>query len=148
MSNYQYIQLACKPGIRDVAAEQLAEKAHRYFGIETGAVKSSKIFTIGYSLTPEQVANFAGLCLADEIVNELYVNELMPQTGFESYIAIAKLPGVTDDEGISAQKALSDYLNTPIDTNTQHIFSQEVYYLQRALSPLQLQTLAQAARGR
>lgn len=143
MSNYQYIQLACKPGIRDVAAEQLAEKAHRYFGIETGAVKSSKIFTIGYSLTPEQVANFAGLCLADEIVNELYVNELMPQTGFESYIAIAKLPGVTDDEGISAQKALSDYLNTPIDTNTQHIFSQEVYYLQRALSPLQLQTLAQ-----
>ncbi len=143
MSSYHYIQLAYQTHVRDIAAEQLAEKAKKYFGITTGKVKSSKVFSIGYEMDEAAVKDFAHLCLNDFIANELFVDELLPQDGYNAYIAIAKLPGVTDDEGITAQKALSDYLNTKIDTNTQHIFSQEIYYLENPLSPLELQTLAQ-----
>ncbi|QQS27643.1 MAG: phosphoribosylformylglycinamidine synthase [Sphingobacteriales bacterium] len=143
MSTYQFIHLSYQEHIRDIAAEQLAEKAKKYFGINTGKVKSSKVYSIGYEMEPKTVKDFATLCLNDSIVNEMYVNELLPQSGFHSYIAIAKLPGVTDDEGISAQKALSDYLNINIDTNTQHIFSQDIYYIENSLPQADLKILAQ-----
>lgn len=139
---YHFVQLTYQEHITDVPARQLAEKAQKYFGIQTGKVKSSKAFAIGYQLTEMEAAEFAHKCLHDFIVNDIYINELMPQDGYAAYIAIAKLPGVTDDEGTSAQKALSDYLNTPIDTRTQHIFSQEIYYIQNPLTPVELQTLA------
>ena len=67
--------------------------------------------------------------------------------GYQSYILVAKLPGVTDDEGISAQNALGDFLNEPLDTHTQHIFSKRLYFLEEALPESSLRQLAQELLG-
>lgn len=139
---YQHIQLTLQPEIKDVAGNRVAAKTKRFLGIDTGKVKSSKVFTIGYDLSEAQVADFAHQCLKDDIMNEVYINELTPLKEYGSYIAVAKLPGVTDDEGTSAQKALSDFLNVKMDTHTQHIFSQEVFYFEKALAADQLQKIA------
>ena len=118
-----------------------------FLHLDTGAVKSSKVFSIGYPLSNSQLHDFARQCLADELLNTFHINQLQAPEGFASCIAVAKMPGVTDDEGTSAQKALNDFLNLNLDTNTQHIFSQEVYYFQNPLKEKDLQRIAEELLG-
>ncbi len=140
--SYQFIQLSLQSHIRDTKGEQVAQNALDFLDIETGTVKSSRVFAVDYPLTASELEDFAQKCLTDEIMNDTYIQELWDGAGFQSFIAVAKLPGVTDDEGTSAQKALVDFQNLSLDTNTQHIYSQDIYYLQNALTAEELQTIA------
>jgi phosphoribosylformylglycinamidine synthase II len=142
------IQLTLKDHLQDVSGLHIAHKIAQFQGIATGRVKSSKVYSINYPLTPKQLADFAQLCLSDVVLNHTHINQLHIPDNYRSYIAIAKLPGVTDDEGISAQKALADWLNVDnLDTFTQHIFSQELYYIENDLSTETLQQIAQDLLG-
>lgn len=135
--------LTIKDHLTDVSGIHVAQKIQQFAQIDTGRVKSAKAFTVTYPLTEAQLSNFARLCLCDSVINDIHINQLGAPDGYASYIAVAKLPGVTDDEGISAQKALADFLNTAeIDTQTQHIFSQDIYYIERPLPTETLQRIA------
>lgn len=140
--SYQFIQLTLQSHIRDTKGEHVQKNAEDFLEIETGTVKSSKVFAVDYPLTDSEVRDFAEKCLTDEIMNETFIGELWSGQEFQSYIAIAKLPGVTDDEGTSAQKALVDFQNLDLDTNTQHIYSQDLYYIEKALTEEELQQIA------
>ena len=147
MKNTAHIQLVLKDHIWDVTGEKVAESAMKYLDIDTGRVKHSQIFSVCYDLTEDEVHNFANLCLKDQVINDVFINTFSPAPLFLSYIVVAKLPGVTDDEGTSAQKTLADFLNIPLDTNTQHIFSKSVYLLEQELEQEQLQTIAEGLLG-
>ncbi|MCP4396448.1 MAG: phosphoribosylformylglycinamidine synthase, partial [bacterium] len=110
-----HIQLAVKDHIRDVEGEKVADSARKYLGIETGKVKNSKIFSILYELSERQIQDFAHFGLRDKVINDAYINEFHHDPQYRSYIIVAKLPGVTDDEGSSAQKTLADQLNISLD---------------------------------
>ena len=60
---------------------------------------------------------------------------------------MARRPGVTDDEGTSAQNALADFLNEPLDTHTQHIFSKRLYLLENDLPAADLRRIAEELLG-
>lgn len=137
------IQLSLQPHLHDVVGERVKAKAKQFLNIDTGNIKSSKVFSVNYPLSEQAIADFAQVCLKDEVFNEVRINELAQTDGYQSYIAIAQLPGVTDDEGTSAQKSLKDYLNlADLDTNTQHIFSQQLFYIERALTETELKQIA------
>ena len=138
-----HIQIVLKDHIRDVEGENVAESARKYFGIDTGRVKSSEIFSVLYDLPAQDVQNFANFCLKDEVVNDVYLNTFYRHPRYQAYIIVAKLPGVTDDVGTSAQKTLADFLNLPLDTNTQHIFTKKVYLIENPLETRQLKTIAE-----
>ena len=142
-----HIHILLKDHIRDVEGEKVAEGAAKYFGIRTGRVKSSKIFSVLYDLSEQEVQDFANLGLKDDVVNDVYINDFYHDAHYQSYIIVAKLPGVTDDEGTSAQKTLADLLNISLDTNTQHIFSKEVYLIENTLKREQLQRIAEELLG-
>lgn len=142
------IQLTLKEHLQDVSGKHIAQKIAQFGGVEVGRVKSSKVYSIAYRLTDAQLTNFAQLCLRDTVMNDVYINQLYQHPRYHTYIAIAKLPGVTDDEGMSAQKALADFLNTAnIDTHTQHIFVQDLYYIEADLPTEILQQIAQNLLG-
>ena len=146
--NYNKVQIAIKPHLTDVVGEQIAKKAKQFLGIHTGKVKSSKVFAIDYpKLTRFQLIGFIEYCLKDEIVNTLSINKLHYLENYQSYIAVAKLAGVTDDEGTSAQKLLADFVNKDLDTKTQHIFSQELFYFENKLSEAELKQIAESLLG-
>ena len=90
---------------------------------------------------------YAKDCILDIVTDEVLVNSVFHSTDFKSFIAIAQLPGVTDDEGISAQMAWVDYFNKEADVNTQHIFSQKVFYFEHHLSEDELQKIASRLLG-
>lgn len=142
-----HIEVTYKPGVKDVAGDRVAAEARRYLHLDTGRVRSAQIFSVCYALTEAQVREFASHCLKDAIINDVALNSFTPDPAFQSYIMVAKLPGVTDDVGISAQKTLADFLNVDLETHTQHIFTKDVFLLEARLTDAQLRTLAEELLG-
>jgi len=141
-----FVQLVLKKGMRDVDADSIQNRALRFLGIETGKIKSSKIFQIQYDLTEAQVQEFGQKALCDELLHDVFVNRL--HNGSEkSYLCVSKLPGVTDDEGISSQKTLADLFNIKLETSTQHIFTQDLYLFEKDLSDEVLRKLGHELVG-
>lgn len=147
MANFNTIQRFFKEGIRDAKGESIRYKAQQQLGINTGKVKTAQLFSVNYPLTAEQLQDFAEGCIKDRITDEALVNTYYEPTQFACAVAIAQLPGVTDDEGISAQMALADFFNLELDVNTQHIFSQYIYFFEQKLSEEQLKTVTKRILG-
>ncbi len=141
------IQVVLKPNIRDTKGEQVAQKAAQQLDIQTGAVKTAKRFSIQYDSSLEQLQSYANRCIRDVVTDEIIINDWQHPEGYQSFIAVAQLPGVTDDEGMSAQMAWADFFNTNADVHTQRIFTQRLYYLENKLSNAELQRLAKRLLG-
>jgi phosphoribosylformylglycinamidine synthase II len=146
-TNTNHIQLLLKSNVVDVAGQRVRESAQKYLRLNTGKIKSGKIFSVLYSLKPDQISQFSNESLRDPIIQDAYINTLYNDSAYQSYILISKLPGVTDDEGISAQKALCDLLNIPFDFSAQWIFTQDIYYIENKLSDKQLAQLGEELLG-
>ncbi|MFT5646296.1 MAG: phosphoribosylformylglycinamidine synthase II [Aureispira sp.] len=141
------IQVLLKPHIIDVKGKKVEEKCLKQLGITTGNIKSAKLFSINYNASPAELQDYATRCIKDVVTDEILVNELYAPTNYQSCIAIAQLPGVTDDEGTSAQMAWVDFFNIEADVNTQQIFTQVVYYFENKLSPEELTLIAKRLLG-
>ncbi len=119
----------------------------KHLGINCGRVVATKVFIITYPMTPGQAEQFAVDCLADPVIDRVSTGSVTEIEGFSSFISIAKKPGVTDDEGTSAQKTLADYIGEDIDTRTQHIFSQDLYLVETDPGGGKLRTAAEKILG-
>lgn len=131
----------------DPLGKHTASSISKHLDIDCGNVCASKVFLVTYPMSIEQAKKFASDCLCDPVVDSLSVGRVAELEGFSSFISIAKKPGVTDDEGISAQKTLADYLAEEIDTKTQHIFSQNFYYIENKLAEDKLKLIASTLLG-
>ncbi len=145
--NINHIQITLKEGIADILGEKVAKQSKHYLNIDTGKIKSGNIFTVKYDLSDDEIKNFAYECLRDSVINDVYINDLFTDPLYKTYILVAKMPGVTDDEGISAQKMLEDYLNVSIDTKTQHIFTQNIYLIEHKLNNSELKLISEELLG-
>ncbi|MBN2433848.1 MAG: phosphoribosylformylglycinamidine synthase [Spirochaetes bacterium] len=126
----------------DSDGKRVQHQILKHLGIESGSVRSSKLFLIDYPITEDELKNYAEKCLHDPVVNSIYCNALNSPGQYKSFISVAKMPGVTDDEGTSAQKTLADFLGRQIDTNTQHIFVQDVYFFEKEMDKNSLKRIA------
>jgi phosphoribosylformylglycinamidine synthase len=142
-----HIQLLLKEGVVDVSGNRVAEEAQKYLNIRTGKVKSAKIYSILFPLQPQQLLEFANHSLGDKALHDIRMNDLYNENSYKNYILVSKLPGVTDDEGTSAQKALCDLLNIPFDYSKQWIFTQDIYYLENPLAEPDLKLIGEELLG-
>jgi phosphoribosylformylglycinamidine synthase len=143
-----HIQLMLKPEQRDVAGLAVEEQARRHLATETGKVRTGKIVVVTFPLDAGQLEIFARQALQDPIVNDVYVNTFPTDPALRSYLLIARLPGVTDDEGASAQRTLVDLFDLHSrELDRQHLFTQEVFYFERPLSADQLRRLGEDLLG-
>ena len=127
-TNQHSILLSLQPGRHDGDGQRVAADAARHLGLTyragpqrralrralTPASRAAQVAAFGRRLPARPRAAHAGRERASPLQRRL------PAATF----VVAKGPGVTDDEGTSAQNALSDFLNEPIDVRTQHIFSE------------------------
>jgi len=139
--NTYTIQLMLNDKVPDVAGRSFEQEAKRYFQLTTGKVRSSKIITILSERSKNDIRAFAEEALKDAVLHTVNMEKLHTDGAYARYLYIAKLPGVTDDEGISAQKAYADYFNLPPETGEQFIFTGELYYIENALSDKELHLL-------
>jgi len=141
------IQIILKDDIIDVQGDKIQKVAQSFLNINTGKVKTGKIFNVMYDLNEDQISRFANLGLKDEIIHDVYINSFYQDPFYKSFVLVSKLPGVTDDEGISAQKTLMDILNLDLDTNTQHIYTDDIYLIEEELNENTLKKLAEELLG-
>ena len=145
--NTYTIQLMLRDNIPDVAGKALEQDAKRYFQIITGTIRVSKVFTILTDKTDNEILEFGEKTLKDAILHDVHMGKLFMDTSFQRHLYMAKLPGVTDDEGVSAQKTYADYFNVEIESGEQFIFTGEYYYIEKVLSDDDLQTLGNELLG-
>ncbi|MCF7792398.1 MAG: phosphoribosylformylglycinamidine synthase [Candidatus Cloacimonetes bacterium] len=141
------IQLVLKERIRDVQGEQVQNAAKAFLNIDTGKVKTGKIFNVMHDLPKQDIEKFANLGLKDEIIHDVYINSFYQNDRFKTFVLAAKMPGVTDDEGVSAQKTLNDILDINLDVNTQHIYTEDIYLFENDLNNTELKELAEKQLG-
>ncbi|NPA44215.1 MAG: phosphoribosylformylglycinamidine synthase, partial [Chlorobi bacterium] len=141
------IQTYIKQEYKDTKGISIQKKCKEQLNINTGKIKTSKFYSVDYEIKEDNFKNYAENCLKNKITDEVLINKVYENNKFQSLIAIAQLPGVTDDIGISAQTALADFLNRKIDINVQHIFTQDIYYIENKLSKDDLSTIAKALLG-
>jgi len=147
MSVINHIQLLLQDHIFDVSGARVAEEAKKYLEIDTGVMKTGKIFSVVLPLSEQQVLDFANKALKDAVVQDVYINQLYLNPRFQSHIIVSKLPGVTDDEGISAQKTLCDLFNITFDVETQQIFTHDIFYFEKKLDHTTLKKIAEDLLG-
>jgi len=148
VSVLSHIQVVPKPGVVDVVGEAVRASARNHFGLETGRVRSSKLFLVKLPLSREELTLLAEKGLRDEVLHDVHVDGFFQDPAFASYLLVGKLPGVTDDEGMSAQRTLADLTGSreALD-GRQHIFTQEAYYFEEPLSAEALQRIGAELLG-
>ncbi|MHB2153413.1 phosphoribosylformylglycinamidine synthase subunit PurL [Calditrichota bacterium GD2] len=147
MQTAKHVQIVLKDSMRDVAGLHVQSDAKKFLHIDTGKVKTGKIYSIVHPMPDDTLLAFARNSLCDCIIHDLYIDRLFTSERFPAYILISKLPGVTDDEGVSAQKAMCDFLNIPFDYGAHVIFTHEIYYFENPLNDEQLKTIAEELLG-
>jgi len=141
------IQTHIKPEYKDTKGISIQSKCKEQLDINTGNIKTSTLYTVDYKIIPENFQNYAENCLQNTITENVLINDVYDNSDYDSLIAVAQLPGVTDDIGVSAQMALADFLNRDIDINIQHIFTQQLYYIENKLSKDELIQIAKSFLG-
>ncbi len=129
-----------KRELPDPLGARVAEQARRWLGLETGEVRTAKIFLIPEHLGPDAQRRLAEEGLRDAVLHEIGSNALPPWPEFRAALRISRRPGVTDDEGRSAQRVLADLLDRPLPGH-QEIFTQDLYLFANPLSPHDLERL-------
>ncbi|MDA3899669.1 MAG: AIR synthase-related protein [Spirochaetes bacterium] len=142
-----FVHLVPKDVVYDPEGKRIARQIKKHLKLESGVVLASKLFLIDYPLSDDELSGFASQCLHDPVVNDIYCGKLHTPDNYKSYISIAKMPGVTDDEGTSAQKTLADFLGKQIDTRTQHIFVQDLCLIEKGFDDKTLFTIASNLLG-
>jgi len=142
-----FVHLVLKEGVTDPDGRKAREDARRYLGLDTGEIRRTRVFWILYDLPDQDLERFATAALRDEIVHDVHVNRFHRAAGFSSFILVAKAPGVTDDEGASAETALADLQGAAPSGDVQRIFTQDLYLVERGLPSDALGRLAEDLLG-
>lgn len=136
-----FVQVTVRAGMRDLAAEKVQRLAAE-LGFDVGVVAVSRIYAIAAAISDNSLLAVAGNALADAVVEQASAGALTGQS--TEYLLISRLPGVTDDEGKTAQMVLSTALPQGIFGDEQQVFAQRLVAIGRELSAAQRQALVVA----
>lgn len=104
------IEIALKPGIRDVRGNSLKREISTYLHIDVADVKINDVYIIEGDFTNEQIEAVATGPLLDPVIQSYSIN-LPTNADFDYIIAVGFLPGVTDNVGRTAKEAIGTFLH-------------------------------------
>ena len=137
-----FICVYAKQANFDVKGRHLCAKAKRHLNLDLKTLHTAKIYVFSGQPDQERLEAFAKACLSDPVTEAIVLNDLPPNWPVKGAIVVAKLAGVTDDEGHSAQTAWADF-NGLAYSKTQIIFSQDVFAYEEDLPSNLLKPLAE-----
>lgn len=145
MKQIPFLCIWPKDAALDAKGLAIKAKLARLEGQGQMPVHTAKVYSIALDLDEQRLADFAQNCLCDQVLEASTQNTWPSTWSTEGFVlSVAKLPGVTDDEGRSAQTALIDFLNLDTSLNAeQGVFLSQLYYFPQAKSKQQVQSWAQ-----
>lgn len=125
----------------------LRKTIQRTFGFDPGRVHSGQLLTCTGDFATPQHAAFLQEVLTQPVEQKSctwsFQNPYPWATHDGSIIIVSQLPGVTDDEGFSAQQLLTSLNAISSPHSQQHIFSHQVWWFEDMLEGSQLKSIAQ-----
>jgi len=148
MKNLHTIATTLRADLPDSHCVSIRQQAERHLGIRLKGLKAVSLYTVSAELNEADLQCLAHVALSDSVSQRVGLDSL-PEgcESFASYILVEKLPGTTDDEGLSAQRTLHDLLGVPFTLAPQEIFTSELLLLEEALEEATLRHLAEELLG-
>ncbi len=138
------IEVGVRKGLRDAAGERAARAARENLGVPVQAARSIEVYTIddAGAISQQQAEFLAREVFADSVANEFSVNAPLANCEeFDWAVEVGFLPGVTDNAGATASKAIEDALAAK--TGAAAYYSVQ-YLLKGSISPPQAQAVAES----
>jgi len=122
------IEVGTKPGVRDSRAESAARQIREHLGLPVRRVQVRTLYTLQAELEPVEAERAARELFADPVSQEFAVGKSLENEGFDSGIIVGFKPGVTDNVGRTASRALEELLGRRL-TPGQGVFTATQYLL-------------------
>jgi len=142
-----FVQVFLHDEIADTAGRAAAADARRFLGIDTGKVRTARQFTVTCPISAEDLALLAHEGLGDPVLHRVFVDHTHTPPGYAACLRVSRRPGVTDDEGVSAQRTLADLTGREAGAGVQQIFTCDLYFVERPLAPADLARLGEELLG-
>ncbi len=134
------IEIAYKKEINDPQATGLKHKIKDFLHISLEDLKISQIYTIDAELTEKEVEAIASGPLCDSIIQDYYINPKLP-SGFDIYLEVGFLPGVTDNVGKTATEASEILLGRKFKED-EKVYTSRLYCFKGKVSKEEVEKIA------
>ena len=134
-------------GAPDPVGRHVADQARGFLGLETGRIDVMKVYTVFPSLTAEQIDRVLAGGIADAVGQEVLAEGELPTSDAAVFVAVDRLPGVTDDEGRTVVRVLRDILGDGARDRTMEAHTRTLYLIEAALPNDALHRLAEELVG-
>ncbi len=134
MISLHHIACTWNPELPDSRCASIRRQAERHLNLHLKGLKHVAVYAVRANLDDATLRRFAVEGLSDVVAQRVGIDRL-PEgcEGFSSFILVGKLPGTTDDEGLSAQRTLHDLLGVPFSPAPQEVFASDLYLLEDSL---------------
>jgi phosphoribosylformylglycinamidine synthase subunit PurSL len=148
MMPLHHIACTWNPELADARCASIRRQAERHLGLCLNGLRHVFLYAVRADVSADILHRFAREGLSDAVAQRVAIDGLPEGCGgFASFILVGKLPGTTDDEGLSAQRTLHDLLGIPFSPAPQEVFSSDLYLLEDALDDAALLHLGSELLG-
>jgi len=119
------IEVSSKSSFKDVIGAKTKRKIQQHLNIYLDEVYFIKVYLVEGNFSEEIVKTFAESALCDPVIQIYSINDpisLKLNLSFDWILEIGYRPGVTDNEGKTAEEALSYILERPLDPDKEGVY--------------------------
>ncbi len=140
------IEVGIKPSLPDSHAEKTCRKINGDLGIAVDEVRTINVFTVEADITPGQLEEAAAGPYCDPVIQDYSLNclALEKELDFDWVIETGFRPGVTDNEGRTAARALELILGRKLH-NGEAVYTSRQYLLKGGLTMEDADRIARGA---
>ncbi len=139
------IEVATKSTFKDAQGLKILKKIQQHLGIKAKDVRLIKVYLIEGNFSEELLKEFASSALCDSVIQNFSLNSHIAKElsiPFDWLIEVGFLPGVTDNEGKTAEEALSYVLSRPLDPLKEGVYFARQYLISGNLTRKEVERIA------
>ena len=139
------IEVSSKPFFKDAIGAKIKRKIKHHLNISLEDLYFVKVYLVEGSFSEEIIRIFAESALCDPVIQTYSINEhisLKLNFPFDWVLEIGYRPGVTDNEGKTAEEALSYILERPLDTNKEGVYFARQFLIKGNISKDNVERIA------
>jgi len=131
------IEVASKPGLRDSKSLKLLKKILRDLGLPLENLNFIRVYIVEGTFSFDLLRAFAESALTDPVIEVFSINSPIYRElniHFDWALEIGYRPGVTDNEGKTAEEALSYLLGRSLDATKEGVYFARLLLIRGSLS--------------
>ncbi len=139
------IEVATKPNFKDVFGLKVLKKIEQDLGFSLEKVHFIKVYLVEGNFSENIIETFAKSALCDPVIQIFSINKplsLELNYSFDWVLEIGYRPGVTDNEGKTAEEALSYVLNRPLDFSKEGVYFARQFLIKGSIKKEDVERIA------